>query len=93
MAGQSSAVTSRTGNNPFLRGVAALSILAGWCSACVFRGSWAVISRDRGHAFHGIVGSHFTIVGRLVDRVHWVRPDGLGQVVSLWQVEPCIQNQ
>ncbi|MBE1284317.1 MAG: TRAP transporter small permease subunit [Rhodobacteraceae bacterium] len=33
MAGQSSAVASRTGNNPFLRVVAALSTLAGWCSA------------------------------------------------------------
>lgn len=35
MAGQSSAVTSRAGNNPFLRGVAALSTLAGWCSAAM----------------------------------------------------------
>jgi hypothetical protein len=26
---------------------------------------WALISRDVGHAFHAIVGSHFTIVGRL----------------------------
>ena len=33
MAGQSSAVASHTGNNPFLRVVAALSTLAGWCSA------------------------------------------------------------
>ncbi len=33
MAGQSSAVVSRTGNNPFLRAVAAASTLAGWCSA------------------------------------------------------------
>lgn len=39
-------------------------------SECVFRESWAVISRDLGHAFHGIAGSHFTIVGRLVDKVH-----------------------
>lgn len=33
MAGHSSAVASRTGNNPFLRAVAALSTIAGWCSA------------------------------------------------------------
>ena len=33
MAGHSSAVASHTGNNPFLRFVAALSTLAGWCSA------------------------------------------------------------
>ncbi len=33
MAGHSSAVASHTGNNPFLRVVAALSTLAGWCSA------------------------------------------------------------
>ena len=37
---------------------------------CVFRGTWAVISRDLGHAFHGIAGSHFTIVGRLVDKFY-----------------------
>jgi TRAP-type C4-dicarboxylate transport system permease small subunit len=35
MAGQSSAVTSRTGNNPFLRLVAALSTVAGWSSAAM----------------------------------------------------------
>jgi len=33
MAGQSSAATARVGNNPFLRAVAGLSTLAGWCSA------------------------------------------------------------
>lgn len=33
MAGHSSATISPTGNNPFLRVVAALSTLAGWCSA------------------------------------------------------------
>lgn len=33
MGGQSSAVASQTGNNPFLRAVSALSTLAGWCSA------------------------------------------------------------
>lgn len=33
MAGQSSAVAARTGSNPFLRAVAAISTLAGWCSA------------------------------------------------------------
>jgi TRAP-type C4-dicarboxylate transport system permease small subunit len=33
MAGHSSAVASHTGNNPILRVIAALSTLAGWCSA------------------------------------------------------------
>jgi len=27
---------------------------------CGFRGEWALISRDRGHAFHAMLGSHFT---------------------------------
>ncbi|SLN53644.1 Tripartite ATP-independent periplasmic transporters, DctQ component [Roseovarius litorisediminis] len=35
MAGHSSAVASRTGNNWFLRIVASLSTLAGWCSAAM----------------------------------------------------------
>jgi hypothetical protein len=34
---------------------------------CAFRGIWAVISRDLGHAFHGIAGSHFTLPGRLAN--------------------------
>ena len=34
---------------------------------CAFRGTWAVISRDLGHAFHGIAGSHFTPSGRLAN--------------------------
>ncbi|MFT6104352.1 MAG: TRAP-type C4-dicarboxylate transport system permease small subunit [Akkermansiaceae bacterium] len=33
MSGQSSAVVAKIGDNLFLRGVAALSTLAGWCSA------------------------------------------------------------
>ncbi|MEM9370405.1 MAG: TRAP transporter small permease [Pseudomonadota bacterium] len=33
MAGQSHAVVARTGNNSFLRVVAAISTFAGWCSA------------------------------------------------------------
>ena len=33
MGGQSSAAAAQTGNNPFLRLVAAISTLAGWCSA------------------------------------------------------------
>lgn len=33
MASHSTAVASRTGNNPFLRFVAAVSTVAGWCSA------------------------------------------------------------
>lgn len=35
MTGQSSGATAQTGNNPFLRLVAALSTLAGWCSAAM----------------------------------------------------------
>ncbi|MEE4188314.1 MAG: TRAP transporter small permease [Roseobacter sp.] len=35
MAVQSSAVVAQTGNNPFLRAVAAISTLAGWCSAAM----------------------------------------------------------
>jgi len=27
---------------------------------CGFRGEWALISRDRGHAFRAMLGSHFT---------------------------------
>lgn len=42
MAGQSSAVVSHTGNNPFLRGVAALSTLAGWCSAAMIVAAVAI---------------------------------------------------
>lgn len=33
MAGHSSAAIAHAGNNPFLRGVAAISTVAGWCSA------------------------------------------------------------
>ncbi|NNK77133.1 MAG: TRAP transporter small permease [Litoreibacter sp.] len=33
MAGQSSAAVANTGNNPFLKAVAAISTVAGWCSA------------------------------------------------------------
>lgn len=33
MAGQSSTTVAQTGNNPFLRFVAGISTLAGWCSA------------------------------------------------------------
>ncbi|WP_425091719.1 TRAP transporter small permease subunit [Tropicimonas sp. S265A] len=35
MAGQSSVAVARTGNNPFLKAVAALSTLAGWISAAM----------------------------------------------------------
>lgn len=42
MAGQSSAVASRTGNNLFLRVVAALSTLAGWCSAAMIVAAVAI---------------------------------------------------
>jgi flagellar hook protein FlgE len=36
---------------------------------CAFRGIWAVISRDRGHAFHAIVGSCFANAGSLTDGI------------------------
>lgn len=42
MAGHSSAVASHTGNNPFLRAVAALSTLAGWCSAAMIVSAVAI---------------------------------------------------
>lgn len=42
MAGQSSAVASNAGNNPFLRLVAALSTVAGWCSAAMIVAAVAV---------------------------------------------------
>lgn len=42
MAGQSSAVASHTGNNLFLRIVAALSTLAGWCSAAMIVAAVAI---------------------------------------------------
>jgi len=35
MAGHSSAAIAQAGNNPFLRSVAAISTLAGWCSAAM----------------------------------------------------------
>ncbi len=35
MAGQSSAAVAQVGNNPFLRAVAAISTVAGWCSAAM----------------------------------------------------------
>lgn len=42
MAGQSSAPIAQTGNNPFLRFVAALSTLAGWCSAAMIVAAVAI---------------------------------------------------
>ncbi|WP_136636026.1 TRAP transporter small permease [Pseudooceanicola onchidii] len=42
MAGHSSAVASHTGNNPFLRIVAGLSTLAGWCSAAMIVAAVAI---------------------------------------------------
>ncbi|NDW47045.1 TRAP transporter small permease subunit [Ruegeria sp. PrR005] len=35
MSGHSSAAAAQTGSNPFLRAVAAISTLAGWCSAAM----------------------------------------------------------
>ncbi len=42
MAGHSSAATSHTGNNPFLRFVAAISTFAGWCSAAMIVAAVAI---------------------------------------------------
>ncbi|WP_415402033.1 TRAP transporter small permease [Tateyamaria sp. SN3-11] len=42
MAGQSSAAIAQTGNNPFLRFVAVLSTLAGWCSAAMIVAAVAI---------------------------------------------------
>lgn len=42
MAGHSSAVAARTGNNPFLRAVAAISTLAGWSSAAMIVAAVAI---------------------------------------------------
>ena len=42
MAGQSSANIAQTGNNPFLRTVAAISTLAGWCSAAMIVAAVAI---------------------------------------------------
>ncbi len=42
MAGQSSGTIAQTGNNPFLRFVAALSTLAGWCSAAMIVSAVAI---------------------------------------------------
>lgn len=42
MAGQSSAVAARTGDNLFLRSVAALSTVAGWCSAAMIVSAVAI---------------------------------------------------
>ncbi len=42
MASHSSAAVARTGNNPFLKAVAALSTLAGWCSASMIVAAVAI---------------------------------------------------
>ncbi len=42
MAGKSSAAVAQTGNNTFLRIVAALSTLAGWCSAAMIVAAVAI---------------------------------------------------
>lgn len=42
MAGHSAAVASHTGHNPFLRFVAALSTVAGWCSAAMIVAAVAI---------------------------------------------------
>lgn len=42
MASKSSATVAKTGNNPFLKLVAALSTLAGWCSAAMIVAAVAI---------------------------------------------------
>lgn len=42
MAGHSSAVAARSGDNPFLKTVAAISTLAGWCSAAMIVAAVAI---------------------------------------------------
>lgn len=42
MSGQSSAVTARVGDNRFLRTVAAISTLAGWCSSAMIVSAVAI---------------------------------------------------
>ena len=42
MAGQSKAIAAHTGNNPFLRAVAAISTFAGWCSATMIVAAVAI---------------------------------------------------
>jgi TRAP-type C4-dicarboxylate transport system permease small subunit len=42
MAVQSSAAAAKTGNNPFLKAVAVLSTLAGWCSAAMIVAAVAI---------------------------------------------------
>ena len=60
------------------------------CStSCVFRESWALISRDLGHAFHAIVGSHFADAGRLVDG--FIESGLIGSVKRFRDVSPASQ--
>lgn len=42
MSGQSSAAVARTGNNPFLKTVAAISTFAGWCAAAMIVAAVAI---------------------------------------------------
>ncbi|EEE46942.1 TRAP transporter small permease [Roseibium denhamense] len=42
MAGHSSAAVAHAGNNPFLRAVAAISTVAGWCSAAMIVAAVAI---------------------------------------------------
>jgi TRAP-type C4-dicarboxylate transport system permease small subunit len=42
MVGQTSIITAQAGNNPFLRFVAAISTLAGWCSAAMIVAAVAI---------------------------------------------------
>ena len=54
---------------------------------CAFRELWALISRDLGHAFHAIVGSHFADAGRLADG--FIESGLIGSVKRFRDVSPA----
>ena len=56
---------------------------------CVFREIWAPISRDLGHAFHAILGSHFADAGRLADG--FMESGLMGSVKRFRSVGPASQ--
>lgn len=56
---------------------------------CVFREIWAPISRNLGHAFHAILGSHFADAGRLADG--FMESGLMGSVKRFRSVGPASQ--
>jgi len=56
---------------------------------CAFRELWALISRDLGHAFRAIVGSHFADAGRLADG--FMESGLIGSVKRFRDVGPASQ--